>query len=399
MAATKKMPIYEKFAGLRNDIPDERLTPVDLAFANNVDLDDSGQLRRRPGYEKTVEGTDLHSAWSNYEQTLALYVDGTSLYRFDGVSGTLLGEGLTPGMRMAYAEHDGRVYHSNGMQCGIYEDGAVRSWGIRPPAGLALSPTAGAIEEGTYQLVTTFVANDGQESGCNAATSITLEQMSGLLVTLDVSQDPRVTTTRIYMTAKNGEALYWAGDVPNGTTTITIAAGHETLDRPLQTQFYGPPPKGSHLAYFSGRMYVAVDNELHFSAPFGLELFKPADQVTFDSPILMIAPTLDGLYVSDSKAVYWLAGTDPEQFIVRKVHDLPAIVGTLAFAQASRVANLTGEYPVPLWMAGDGVCVGAPSGQHQVLNDKYRFEAPKAGAAAFRKQRESFQYLASFLGG
>lgn len=56
--------LYSGFSGLKNTVTQERLAPTDLAKAENVDIDDAGQLHRRRGYELVSAGSfhSLHSA-------------------------------------------------------------------------------------------------------------------------------------------------------------------------------------------------------------------------------------------------------------------------------------------------------------------------------------------------
>ncbi len=395
------MPTYDRFTGLRNDKPAERLGPHDLVGADNVDLDDSGAVRRRAGYRKAIAGADVHSMWSTYDGSLALYVDGTKLFRVNdgGVSATELADGLTPKLPMSYWMHAGRVYHSNGSEAGVYEDGAVRSWGLDVPAAPVLSAAPGQMDAGRYQVVTTYVTADGQESGCGAASAIELATVGGIGVQLRASSDPRVTLCRLYCTTTNGTQLYWAGDVANGTVALVISGGHDDLQRPLQTQFYGPAPSGQFVAYYRGHMLVARGNLIQVSAPFGLELFRPADHIAFASRIRMIAPVDDGIYVSDSEFTYWCAGANPLKFDeIKQRHDAPAIEGTLVYARGARIGRIQGQFQIPMWLTSNGVVAGSPGGELNVLTNQYRFDAPARGAGLFRKQRETYQYLASFQG-
>lgn len=389
---------FTQFTGVRNDAPAERLGPADLAAADNVDLDDTGALRLRQGFSRSIAGADVHSLWSS--GTEAYYVDGTTLRRInpDGTSSSTLAAGLTPHLPMSYWEHAGRVYHSNGMENGVIEAGVVRTWGLTPPRAPTLGAGAGSVPAGTYQVVYTYVAADGQESGCGAAATITLAAPGGISVALEASRNPRVAQCRLYCTTTDGETLYWAADVPNGTAALTITTGHDQLQSPLATQFCDEPPAGQAVAYFNGRMFVARDNLLYYSQPFALELFKATNHVAFASRITMVAPTLDGLFVSDSQATFWLAGNDPDQFDVRQRHDSAAVEGSLAYAPAGRVTALEGEFEVPVWLTGNGVAVGQPQGLVSVLGKGYRFDVPARGAGLFRKQRQTYQYLASFLG-
>lgn len=85
-------------------------------------------------------------------------------------------------------------------------------------------------------------------------------------------------------------------------------------------------PVGSHLDMLSGRFIIGRDKELIYTEP---GLWGLIDNVRnyreFESRILMVCSVDTGLYVSDSEAVYWLAGTNPEQWQLDKVLSYPAI--------------------------------------------------------------------------
>ena len=48
--------IVGAYDGLKNTVAPERMGPKDLQKAINIDLDDSGQPRRRRGYELALDG-------------------------------------------------------------------------------------------------------------------------------------------------------------------------------------------------------------------------------------------------------------------------------------------------------------------------------------------------------
>ena len=67
---------YEAFRGLRNDVDPERFSQADLTIAQNIDLDKTGRIARRPGFTSKYSGTP-HSLWA--KDPLCLFVEGTSL--------------------------------------------------------------------------------------------------------------------------------------------------------------------------------------------------------------------------------------------------------------------------------------------------------------------------------
>lgn len=128
----------KKFAGLRNTVGQERLSPEELEAAVNVDIDDSGQLRRRRGTTKVADG-DYHSLYRAAQKTLVVK-NGDLVQVFPDYSTKLLKTGLGSDP-VAYCEVGPVVYYSSRTHSGVIaEDGTVGPWGTTGPEGRWLSP-------------------------------------------------------------------------------------------------------------------------------------------------------------------------------------------------------------------------------------------------------------------
>ena len=369
------------------------MSQSDLVEARNVDIDDTGGLSRRQGYSLTLAGSDCHSLWSTADGSVTLLVQGDALHRFDGQALAQLGSGLTIGARMRYVEHLGRVYHTNGIESGVYEAGVVRGWGLAVPAAPVLAATGGDLRPGRYAVTITSVAADGQESGAGPGTEIELAVGGGIVVSIPPTTNPRIVARRVYCTTANGATFYLAGAADAGT--FTIAGSQNNLQRPLTLLHAGRPPAGmTHLAYHHGRIYASVGARLHYSMPFSLELFQPTDYIDLGSRIRMIAPVEGGLFVGDEAGVHWLPGGNPAAMSMARVAGR-AVEDTLVFAPAG-VLGAQSEMPIPVWLSEDGPAVGMPDGSVRLPNArKFRFESPDRGAALFRRMGETFQYLST----
>jgi hypothetical protein len=144
------------FDGIRNVVAAERLGPRDLQTAINIDLDDSGQPRRRRGYALMLTG-----AWSNVRGPLAGKTYGVR----DGVLGIIrplpdfsslgVSVGTAP---VAYTEVNEEVYFSSANASGVVDQNeAVSDWGRTAGQGLWDSPV--------YQPTETLGAVAGQLLG------------------------------------------------------------------------------------------------------------------------------------------------------------------------------------------------------------------------------------------
>lgn len=61
-AAPTDSVLLQQFAGLKNTVNAERLSPAQLERALNIDIDNAGQPRRRRGYTQVASG-NFHSIW------------------------------------------------------------------------------------------------------------------------------------------------------------------------------------------------------------------------------------------------------------------------------------------------------------------------------------------------
>lgn len=133
-----------------------------------------------------------------------------------------------------------------------------------------------------------------------------------------------------------------------------------------------PPPVASHLAYNAGRIYFSLDDMLYYTVFAHLGLYDPAlNGERFPSRIICIIPALDGMYVSDTKAIYWLAGLDPKAWKYKKVADYPA----KEWGKCNTPVNpsfLGMEYEEPVFMVAtkNGPVLCMPGGQAINLIDE-----------------------------
>lgn len=388
----KDVATFSQFKGLRNTVGPESFEIGDLEAALNVDVTDELRVRRRRGYGAFVAGA-YHSLFANGEVMVA--VTGTSLVRItpEGVSSTLR-TGLTSGARLAYSAVGDRIYYSNRTQTGCVQAGVHRSWGLDIPTS---QPTAsvvgGSMQPGTYQYALTYVRDDGQESGTGLAGSVTLRSRGGIRFdAIPVSADPTVTAKRLYISPPDGDAMYYALGLHASDTSATVYSARDGT-MILATQFKGPPPAGTCLAHYNGHALVAVGNRLYFSEPYAPELFDLRRGYRFSSPITLVAPVDDGLYLGIETEVIFLEGRDVTELVYRPRCDYGAILGTLAYCSADDI-NKNTQGRAAVFATTQGVCAGFNGGQIvNLTQERFNYPVTKRGAAVVRNYGGSVQYL------
>jgi len=370
------------FNGLRNTSRVERFDSGDLEAAINVDLDDTKHLSRRGGFTSKASGSS-HSIWSNGE--ICLFVAGGVLKRMHrDYSVETLRSGLTD-IPMAYESVAGTVYYTNGLESGIIQNGAPRTWGMTPPALPAAAVTTGYLSAGTYQYALTFVRLDGQESGASIAGVIELPDDSGIAFSAIPSNDEAAYKI-LYLSAPNGEKLYVALTTTDTTATVTS----QRLGMALTTQYLQPPPAGHMLDEYNGSLFVASGNAIYRSEPYRHELFDYRKVMVLDSRVTLLAPMAGGIFVASENETAFVSG-DPFNYVVRAEHG--AIPGTLTYVDGAFVGDGVSGL-VAMWSSSAGTCIGTDDGSFKNLTGKrFRYGTALAGAGIYRQTSTLNQYL------
>lgn len=385
---------YEAFRGLRNDVSPERFEQGDLAVADNIDLDKSGRIARRAGYTSKVAGA-AHSLWADDMQDVCMFVQGGVLRRLatDYTSSAVLAL-ANASDPMSYHRVSDRVYFSNGQDIGAYENGRARSWGIPVPALPGVAVTVGDMPAGEYQFAMTLLRGDGQESGAPLAGRITLPAGSGITFTTPTTLPDGVVGKILYVSPPNGEVLMEATKLIPSEANVTVG-DPSLLSLPLVTQFLAPPPAGQLIAYYRGRMFVAVGDTLYMSEPYGYELFDLRRYIQLDGRITLLAPMVDkdttgtglgsGFFVGTDRSCGILAGNNSEDFQYVPKIEYGAIPGAVDFVDGAlfRSGETTARV-LPMWLTTQGLCIGLPDLTiGNLTRSKYGFPAAGRGAALF----------------
>ena len=312
-----------RFSGMNNRLSDgEVLRPraggrTKVRDAVNVDFTDGGSLRRREGYERVVEGSDVHSLWSCRKGTF--FVDSGSLKRFPN---TTIFQGLSPRSRVSFTEYAGEVFFSDGVSVRkVREDGSVTLSGVPAPNPVPTAHAAsGGLAEGDYLVSFAAVGAAGELSPTTWASKVRLPSGGGIR-TSGISGP-----TNVYVSATNGDQMYLAGVFAQDITIRTAPAQREQP----QTQGMVALPAGHILRSFRGRLLSAVGNTLVYSEPFAPALHNPGRGfIPFPERITLVEPVETGVYVCADKT-YFLAGEDIEEATLRTIAPHSAVEGTSA---------------------------------------------------------------------
>lgn len=384
---------YAGFTGLKNTITADRLKEADMVVADNIDIDSAGNLSRRTGTTLRAVA-DAHSLWSNGADSL--FVSGSNMSRFNAdYTTTVVAAGLSQGLNMRYVDVNGVIYHSNGVETGAYANGAVRTWGIKAPVTQPQTTAIpGMLPAGAYQYAVTFEAADLRESGTGIAGMIVLEEGEGIRFTnIPVSANASVENVRIYITPQNGDILFYAGSVANGTTTFDFVSNVLHLGVELRTQFLNRPTPMQEVALFHGRIYGFQYGLLKYTEQLNYELMGANNYIKLESAGKIIAPVTGGLFVATESNTWFLRGNGPEDFIRENKAGYGAIFGTLAFIEHDKYGI------VPMWQSTQGMVIGTDTGElKNITRPKYVYASAPVGASFFKQNSGLNQYISVLQG-
>jgi hypothetical protein len=329
--ATKQVKMTAWTGGVNNIATDLALPTdrygngVTLRDAVNVDVLTLGNVRRRSGVRQVVIDANAHSVFAT--DTLMIWATPTSLRVADvNFKITVVLNDVRLKKPISYVTVNGRTYFSNENINGIINaDGTYEPWGIVPPA---VPPTlSGAAGNRQYSVTCTFVTFTGEESGAPLASTIGIGDVPTInVLNIPQSSDPRVVSTRLYVTNIDGGMFYRAVDVPKGQTSIAIN-GFFSSGATLKTQFMQPPPTGQLLTYNNGVIFIASGSNVFHTAPLRYGAYRPDEHFyMYPERVTLVKAVDDGVYVS-SDNIYFLAGATTGEVVQRHVAVGKAIEG------------------------------------------------------------------------
>ncbi len=391
MPTPDRSPLKLKFpAGTDNQSREFEIPDGAARRIINMDVTRAGAVRVRDGLRR-LSSTPCHSLFPRASG--ALLVSGGQLCRMAA------DYSLTPLVpvvgRVSYADHNAEIFWSDGASVGrITTAGQASFWGLTAPAA-QITTTAGAWPAGLYRIALTARVY-GVESG---ASAVTLPIADGQAVTVTTPAAANEVDFIVYATARDGTELRQVAILPPNATGIPAL---RDWGKPLLSLHATAPPAGRYVRAYSGRLWIAAEKTLWFTASLSPHWIFPADHfVQFERPITLLDAVADGLYVSTDQRVYFLQGAAPAQMHQRVVSPFGAVPGT-GNHQGPRetLAGDAAPDQMVYWVDQDGaVCVGRSGGIIERVTAA-RFRAPGAslGHSAYREHQGIRQLIIALAG-
>lgn len=352
--------------------------------AENVDLDNSGVVSRRSGRVLRVAGTGFHSIYRAAQKGWLLVAQGNTLYRMDPSTYALTTlHTLATDDPLTYCEYNGNVYFSSVSSFGwVPSDRTTsRNVGVPAPEQPTLTAAAGSLTPGVYGVVITQVDDRGEEGPASAFATIDLPAGGGIGLAGLPSQ--LGWDVYVYITSANGDVLRYAASFPAVFPTYVVA--EQAQGGECETQFLCPLAPGEIVRWHNGRLLTAKHGTLSFSEALRPHLYSPAHGfVPFSGHIAFVESVGDGIYVGDSRGVWFLAGVDPKDAKQRLVSDHRAVRGSSTMAPAGYFPKeVQSEAPVAVWLSAAGYMVGTPGGKIVELHpERIKIPAGLSGRSA-----------------
>lgn len=300
-------PQIKRFRGLNNVSDALGLGLSWLVQADNVNVLDSGSIKKRDGYVLDQAGA-ISSVYTTLDFTRMYLVDAGTLRTKEGA---VIASGLsnTP---MYWAEVNKQVFFNNGTDRGIINpDNSLLSWAWTTPGTPALSAVTGSLSAGTYRVRCTSLLADGRETGAGDFAELTLAAGQGL----SISNIPQTVggRTRVYIAPANSTVFQLAASTTG--TALVWGASNDNLGQDLATADLSPLPVGCDvIQLFRGKAYAAHylpsadQTAVWISEPLGFHLFNlHTNLFMVPGRVLMLAPTEDALIVGTQSAIYGYA--------------------------------------------------------------------------------------------
>lgn len=354
--------------------------------AINVDIDRAGHFNRRDGYIRRLALDGMHSLYYAAQRGWTVVAKDAELFKLD-VNSYALSSLFALGSpdKLNYVEYNGNLYFTNKTTLGWLpsNSSAVRAVGIPIPTVPTLSEALGGLLPGKYAVAITFVDDRGEEGGATEVQMIDLPNGGGIrLSNLQIKNGWRINA---YITPADGDILRASASFPAIFPEYTVA--EEAEGAVLDTQYLIPMPPGDFITWHAGRLYTAKNGAVRFSQALRPHVHNPAtDIIPFSGHISFLAAVVDGIYVGDSRGVWFLSGSDPTKFEQRLVTKNRAVTNSALVVSPENFPPkiVTSETPVAVWLSTVGYVVGMPNGVTvELQSDRVEVPSGLAGRSAF----------------
>lgn len=370
------------FLGLDDRLPDfdlrlntRQVSGNYLRRAENVDVDNSGNLRRRESELLVQALTGAHSLYLTSD-TAGHLVRDSVLYTITlPTYAESFAKTLTSNAPVSWLPVGDDLYFSNGTDSGRIMQGLFFPLGLPTPDAPACTTIAGTLFAGTYQVaVSYFNSVTGEEGGISASSNPVLAAVGGLRITLPAATTG-ATHANVYLSTVNGSVPMLAATVALGTASKDFAA-QPTPGRDSNGRYEEPLPAGT-LFSSNGRLCSFSGSTVYVGLPFRPGYYLPAEgYIPFPAEVSIAIENQAGTFIAADKT-YWVSG------------DLGAVEGPLAtvlpYGAVRGTAFSSPNKSEVGWFGAQGFVIGKTSGEVEApMSDHIDQTPPASGVATIR---------------
>lgn len=365
-----------QFLGINNRKPDFSLH-VDqvgdyLRTADNVDIDNAGNIVRRRGVTLLQAMSNAHSLNMKTAGT-GFLVRASVLYAITlPTYSEILLKLLTSDAVMTYAQLGEDWYYSNGTDLGRVTNGVAYPIGFAAKVAPALSVIGGSLLPGQYQIAIAYAnTTTGEEGALSDLAYQELTTTGGIRVTLPGALTG-ATHVNVYLSDSNGTVPMLHSTVTTATATIdltTLATG-----RPASQRQEDVLPAGT-LFNHNGRLCSFKDNTVYAGLPWRPGYYLPLDGfIPFADTVTIAAPNEGGVYIVADKTYFFPGDFGNIQDNITEVLPYGAVPGTFFKAPNKKVVG---------WFGARGFVTGDTMGTvDTTMSDNVTVTPPNIGVAS-----------------
>lgn len=296
------LPRIDRFKGLNNVSDPLRAGLGWLTQADNVNVTDTGALKKRSGYILALGG-GFTGAYATLDEQRMYVIDGGQLKAITGPASSIVLQSGNSSTPMHWTEINDQVFFNNGTDAGIIQpDNAVEPWSWTAPDTPVLSAVTGTLPAGLYRVLCTYTLEDGRETGSCEQAEIVLTEGQALQINAQ-------SGANIYIAPADSTVFQYAGQ---STGAFVWNSSPDDLGRDFVNDMLSPLPLGVDVIQaWRGRIYAAQyfpsedQTAIWFSQPMGFHLFNlSSDFFMVPGRVTMLAPHDSALIVGTDKAVH-----------------------------------------------------------------------------------------------
>ena len=363
----------------------------------NFNIDENGKIHTRQSWQTVIENANIKNLYySKRHNELLCTIDGVlSKINIDfavnpatkpldekGIEKQALSnlftktvtplESVSSDKPIFYADLPLEILIAKGEELLTYNGNELKAYTKDAPLKpiVTAESNSGSLKKGTYHIGVAYLFNGQKETAMSPIAEIECEENDSIIITIPYDGQSNIENIRLYMSEPNGGILRKVSDYLPEKSQIEITV-NPVLGRVAEFTNKSPMQGGKYLTVAHGRVYAAVDNRILYSENLAYHLTDLRhNYLELPERITFIIAVNGGLWIGQKTSVLFVAGTNPNEWVVRKMGTTAPIADSACLCHQGEVsAELTQNGSVAVWLGSDGYHIGTASGEHYAMQD------------------------------